>query len=396
MATDETRPPAPADQGAEPREPEGAPDAAEAPIAPTGRRLDAPVYEMLWDCRFCGTRKLLGKTHRFCPNCGAPQDPDARYFPSDDEKVAVGDHVYYGADRVCPACGTANSAAASFCGQCGAPLTAAAEASRRASESRSAEGSFDAGALRDAGGERRAVPRQAAQQRVAGGSPGAVPVRWIAGVLVVLALAGCMLLYALTRTEPATVTVVDLAWSRSIDIERFGPTHLGAWCDEMPAGAYGVSRHQEVRYTQQVPDGQECEVARIDNGDGTYREETHCYTTYRSEPVYADRCEFTVDRWQHARTVEAHGAGADDEPRWPALGLARNAGSAGACVGCEREAGRHERYTVYFERAGERARLECAFDDIDEWRPFVPGDRWQLEVRKITGSPNCGSLRAVD
>jgi len=55
---------------------------------------------MLWDCEFCGTKKLLGKTHRFCPNCGAQQDPKARYFPSDEEKVAVKDHVYVGVDKI--------------------------------------------------------------------------------------------------------------------------------------------------------------------------------------------------------------------------------------------------------------------------------------------------------
>src|SRR5262245_36399297 len=82
----------------------------------------AGVYEMLWDCAFCGTRKLLGKTHRHCPACGAPQDPARRYFPSDDEKVAVKDHVFVGVDRVCPACGAPGSRAAAHCGGCGAAL----------------------------------------------------------------------------------------------------------------------------------------------------------------------------------------------------------------------------------------------------------------------------------
>ncbi len=59
-----------------------------------------PVYEMLWDCRHCGSKKLLGLTHRHRPQCGAPQNPSERYFPSEDEKVAVQNHVYYGADRL--------------------------------------------------------------------------------------------------------------------------------------------------------------------------------------------------------------------------------------------------------------------------------------------------------
>jgi hypothetical protein len=31
------------------------------------------TYEMLWDCRYCGTKKLLGKTHRQGPECGGEQ-----------------------------------------------------------------------------------------------------------------------------------------------------------------------------------------------------------------------------------------------------------------------------------------------------------------------------------
>ena len=86
---------------------------------------DGNVYEMLWNCEFCGAEKLLGKTHRFCPSCGAAQNPDWRYFPSDAEKVAVHDHVYHGVDKVCPACGTAQSANAEHCGRCGSPLEGA-------------------------------------------------------------------------------------------------------------------------------------------------------------------------------------------------------------------------------------------------------------------------------
>ncbi len=40
------------------------------------------TYEMLWDCKYCGQRKNLGLSHRHCPNCGAPQDPAARYYPT--------------------------------------------------------------------------------------------------------------------------------------------------------------------------------------------------------------------------------------------------------------------------------------------------------------------------
>ena len=92
------------------------------------------TYEMLWDCEYCGKPALLGKTHRYCPECGGAQNPEKRYFPPEDKKVAVEDHVYTGADLKCPACGTPGSAAVKFCGECAHPLEGAQEVKRIADQ----------------------------------------------------------------------------------------------------------------------------------------------------------------------------------------------------------------------------------------------------------------------
>jgi hypothetical protein len=51
------------------------------------RVAEAGTFQMLWDCKYCSTKKLLGVTHKFCPSCGAAQDANARYFPSDEEAM---------------------------------------------------------------------------------------------------------------------------------------------------------------------------------------------------------------------------------------------------------------------------------------------------------------------
>ena len=76
-------------------------------------------YEMLWDCEFCGTEKLLGLTHRHCPACGGAQDPERRYFPAPGEEIEVANHVFTGVDKECPACETPNAAKAAYCVNCG-------------------------------------------------------------------------------------------------------------------------------------------------------------------------------------------------------------------------------------------------------------------------------------
>ena len=56
-------------------------------------------FEMLWDCEHCGTKGLLGLSQRYCAECGAPQNPDKRYFPKEGEAKIVDGHRYDGADR---------------------------------------------------------------------------------------------------------------------------------------------------------------------------------------------------------------------------------------------------------------------------------------------------------
>src|SRR5689334_11908758 len=82
---------------------------------------------MLWDCDHCGTKGLLGKSQRHCPECGAKQNPDKRYFPKEGEEQRIEGHNYEGADRSCGSCGAPQSAKAKNCTNCGAPLDGAAE-----------------------------------------------------------------------------------------------------------------------------------------------------------------------------------------------------------------------------------------------------------------------------
>src|SRR5688572_26936927 len=80
------------------------------------------VFEMLWDCEFCETKGLLGKSQRHCPECGGKQNPDKRYFPPPDREIRIDGHKYEGADFVCPSCQAAVGAAAKNCTNCGSPL----------------------------------------------------------------------------------------------------------------------------------------------------------------------------------------------------------------------------------------------------------------------------------
>lgn len=345
------------------------------------------TYEMLWDCQYCGTNKLLGKTHRFCPNCGAAQNPNARYFPSDEEKVAVEDHVFVGVDKICPACDTLNSADSEFCQQCGSPLSAAAQAKKTVDHQVIQE---DSGQTFQSTGSRDLEKEEfdAEMQRIGLQKPATQQAgsnRWlyIIGIILLVVVVG--VLVTIFWRQEQTAYVSDHSWTREIAIQQYRAVSDDAWCDAMPVDAYGVTRREEQRGSKQVPDGEECSMRRVDNGDGTFSERRECRTVYRSEPVYDDRCYFTVNRWLAARMVEAEGD-LRDEPYWPETRISRT----GTCIGCEREGSRQERYLVYLTE-GENT-YTCELDRA-QWQSMALESTWTFSIGVVSRQPDCSSLQ---
>lgn len=331
------------------------------------------VYEMLWDCDFCQTRRLLGLTHRFCPNCGAPQNPIRRYFPPDDQKIAVQNHPFVGADKLCPSCHSPSSANVQFCGQCGAPLDKA-----------------------------KSVPTQPDQVDGLGQKPGheahtlmdskpdaksSYRLPLIAGGLLVLGI----LLTAIFWTQSLTLTLTQSQWERSIQIDAFQPRSEGNWCEYVPFDAHSVMQVQQVRYHRQIPDGQVCHHRRVDRGDGTFVERQECSPKYRNEPVYDTYCHYSVNRWGYARSIVT--TGNDHNPYW---GEIRLNGTGGQCLGCERESGRTEK--LFFNLKTKEGKFKEYRCDVPGslWYKAEPGSVWQVEQGRMLGEPRCDTLKPLD
>jgi len=321
------------------------------------------VYEMVWDCRYCGAKKNLGLTHRHCPNCGAQQDPNARYFPRDDEKVAVQDHEFVGADVQCRYCGGASSKRAHNCGQCGAPLV-----------------------------EGAAVRAQAAPSPLAVALPSAPPRRatWKLVVPIAALLTVAVVVVAVVWKKQQSFVVAYHTWQRSIAVERFGPSRQSAWCSALPAGAIDVSRHREQHGSKKVPDGETCHAQKHDRGDGTFKEEQVCAPKFKDEPIYEEKCDYVVLKWSQAREEVAKGDSIADAPRWPMVVLGRSGCSA---PGCEREGAHSQSYSVFFkDQAGDTYRCELV---QNAWSSFVEGKRYSGKLRALVGTLDCDSLRPV-
>lgn len=345
------------------------------------------IYEMFWDCEYCGSPKLLGKTHRHCPNCGATQDPTRRYFPSDSEKIAVTDHIYYGADRVCPFCQTPNGAKSTFCGNCGGSLDGSKEVVRKidgiendpTTESNNPNPSKEDLAFKDSEWI-KAHPKTPRW------------VKWLLGSSL-SGIVGFVLLGVLW-TEPVEIKVTQHEWTRSIAIEKFKPVSESSWCDSMPTDAYQVSRSREIRSYNSVADGEDCSTVRTDRGDGTYSEGQSCTTRYREEPVYDTKCYYTVDRWAFDRNAETKGIGLEKDPFWPSPVIRECFGNS---LGCERLGTRNESYLVHFDETSGDTKGEkhdCEFEE-SKWKTFQPSLLYKSEKSVIFNFITCDSIQPI-
>ncbi len=335
-------------------EPPAKPAAPEKPKDPSL----VGVYEMWWDCEYCDTKALLGRTNRFCPNCGAQQNAAKRYFPPAGQETAA-NHDYDGADRLCGACNTPNGAKANNCRNCGSPMDGSAEAARVHDKAPPPP------------------PAKPAPKKKSNGKTFAI----IAGVIGVL-LAFCCIASFWTKDEQLTVT--SHSWERTIEIEKFGAVNDSAWCDRMPSGAYSISRKRERSGTNKIPDGETCTTRNVDRGDGTFERRQDCRPKYREEPEYADKCYFTIDRWAHARTEKAASTGL--EAQWPQVQLK----ATGNTVGAEREGKRNEKYMLKL-RGDDGKDHECTLPEA-QWSRVADGLKKKIPVGVITGLPECDKL----
>ncbi len=359
--------------------------------APPGKRHGAGTYQMLWDCKFCGTEKLLGLTHRHCPNCGAAQDPERRYLPAEADMIAVEDHKFVGADKLCPACAQPNSAASAFCSECGADLSGADSAALQAAR--------DIGTGRAEADTRRDVVKdefEAEMARVQDAEPGPTFLGlkrgiWFAIIGIAAAIAVIAgIIYVVTYRETTTAQVVDMTWERTIEIESFEVRSDQGWDEQVPGDAYNKTCDRRQRGTEKVQVGSREECSDRPQGDGSFKRECRSVPVYEDRPVYDQWCTYRVDRWDFERRVKAEGRWTAPEPYWPTYTLAAGVGRYGQ----ERAGKQHETYTVVVQQDGGK-RHTCEVDSFEKWQRFSEGTRVTLELR-ITGGADCGSLKMAN
>ncbi|MBX3086113.1 MAG: hypothetical protein KF716_31045 [Anaerolineae bacterium] len=344
------------------------------------------VFQMLWDCRFCGTTKLLGLDHRHCPNCGAPQNPEWRYFPSEADIKFVSDphYEYTGADKVCPFCQQPNSAASKFCKQCGGDLTGAKDA---AVKDREVTGLDGAKGLRDDVVKKQFERDLGLTDQQKQDQSKSMTRLFIAIGVIVLAFVGIFGYLFFSKTSNS-LAVTEQTWVTGIQLEQLNTSTGSDWRDSVPGGAYNVSCQQRDRsYTDYVQE--QCGYEYVDRGDGSGQRVPKMCQKAVQKTRSDSYCSYTIDRWLPLPDITNTG-GLNDPIATPEY----SASLVTTGIGRVRLVNTYLQFTIRFQNPADGAQYEYNPDNEDSWRGFKVGQHYTVDINRL-GIPSWETLKRV-
>ncbi len=373
------------------------------------------IVEGLWDCSYCQTKAIGGLT-KICPCCGHPQDKDIRFYMGNKKRYLEADlaaQYGQGPDWVCPYCGSLNRIRYKFCSGCGAPKDSA-EDDYFTNTSR-------ADAAQKPGTEAGAAPAETRHMdRVTSGNKGPkgrsgdsrdmktesgkrfrISIKTI--IFAILALVMLVFLVDTFLPRKYSADVQYSLWVRKVYIEEWRTVQESDW--GVPEGGRVYDERSEIHHYDQVLDhyetrtrtvsesvydGEDTHTSYVNNGDGTFTEETwstpryrtEYYTenyeepVYRDEPVYRTKYYYEIEKWVENR--EEISQGINDTPYWPEYTLADNerTGYTGEIYGLSLKASKEKTYLAYLPQ--------------EQWETFEAGDQVEIkvvgdEVKEING-----------
>jgi len=296
----------------------------------------------------------LAKSQRHCPECGAKQDADKRYFPPEGQEIKVEGHKYEGADRYCPNCKNPQSALGKNCQNCGAPMDGSAQVKGVATPA--------------------PPPKKKSK-------------RWLFILIaVVVGIVGIVAgVKYCNRTKEADAKITAHRWQREVPIEEYDDVRHSEWRERVPVGARSVMCTRTQRSTKKVPDGEECRDEKHDKKDGTFEIVKKCKTKYRSEPVMDDKCTYTVTEWHQVDNKTASGTGTSfsDPPGLPPAAVAP--------VPRVPRAG-HARDTRYLDLDIPKVGAQSCSVSDSVWAKYKDGQAVKIQIKVRNDEVDCDSL----
>lgn len=407
------------------------------------------LIEGVWDCNGCGTVRILGR-YRECPHCGKVRDSNVKFYMS-DKKMYVPEEqaktISRNPDWVCRFCDCLNPDTTDICKSCGASRTAENKnyfESRKEKDKEQAKRDeriveltgtpetvkteSETSLFEETSSSEESYSRDdehtddshtddyhdVSSSITTNDTPIDIPERnhswfnsavegvisffeeyWpfiLGGLAVILLILGGIWLF---KPKVETVTVDNVYWERSIEVERYQTVDESDWY--LPEGARLHETRSEIYTYKQVLDHYEHKSRQVskqrldhyetkvvghrDLGNGYFEEitervpvyetyyETEYYDdpVYRREPVYKTKYYYEIDKWLHEKNLIT--SGADKSPKWA---------DTSKLTSDERTATKKEDYTItYTNKKGKQKTVSLPYS---QWNDLMVGDEVTIKV----------------
>lgn len=361
------------------------------------------LIEGFWDCEYCDTIQI-GGSKRECPNCGKPRGENTTFYMNNSPNRYVSkvqsDKINRNPDWLCEHCDSLNSDSVSNCVSCGAPRTAdnldyfQNKEKKENKQKQTTPPSFENSTIQTHS-QNRVDYNSSKQSSTTFSILSFFADTWKTMLIILLVVASIWGIVALLSPKEYEITVNELSWERSINVERYQTVEESDWY--LPSGGRLQYTRSEYSHSEQVLDHYETKTHQVakerisgyetyvsgyrDLGNGYFEEitsqrpiyetyyetETYQEPVYRSEPVYRTRYYYEIDKWLYERSVTTKGT--NSSPYWGKTNLNSD----------ERESSRTDTYTVNGTEldSGEVISFALSFED---WSSLEIGQNLKVEI----------------
>lgn len=355
------------------------------------------IVEGFWNCTYCGKAKIRGGSTE-CPNCGKVRD-EHTVFDIDRNKIVYVPYektssINRNPDWVCNHCNQLNSDDLTHCDSCGAPRSSDCldyfENQRK--------------------NKKKMLEKKQYEENTRTSNSNIKNISFlnkeissfkefcslhITNILVVLATLFLLigLIFILIPKEQE-LTVKDMSWERSINVERYQTVNESDWY--LPTGARLHYSQEEFSHYEKVLDHYETKTREVsrqrvsgyeeyvtgyrDLGNGYFEEitstrpvyetyyetETYQDPVYRDEPVYKTKYYYEIDKWLYERSVKT--SGNNKSPYWGDVNLNSD----------ERVSNKNETY--YITGLNEKEKELTISLSYDDWNSLEVGQSVKVKV----------------
>lgn len=370
------------------------------------------IIEGFWDCKHCNTVGIRGGI-RECPNCSKARDENTTFYLNkkkisyvSKEKAAS---INRNPDWICKYCNGLNSDNNKTCVSCAAPRTdknlnyfqnrskKIKEKNEELLENTQFEEEKDVSydSLYDLSNDDNSNNMSHNYPEKNTYFLKNILFSTFSKIFLILfSLIGIGGLIYLLIPKPQEITIEEMSWAYSIDIDRYQTVEESG--ESLPSGARLLYSKEEFSHYEQVLDHyetvsvevpkevcvgtEEIVVGYEDLGNGYFEEiteerniyetyyvtETYDEPVYRDEPVYITIYYYEIDKWVYERSVKT--SGYDKNPYWGNVTLASD----------EKIASEIENYYIGgLNQKGKEIKVSLSFED---WNSLEIGQTVKLKV----------------